>query len=139
MTKPADKQVRLEWQGTGLEFRGEGKGRAPISVDSDNTRAPGPMELLLIALAGCTASDIVPVLEKKRLKVDRLAIDVTGQRREEHPQRYVAIQLRYTVVAPGATEAAVRQAIDLSLQKYCSVTHSLNPDIPISYELALQA
>jgi putative redox protein len=71
--------------------------------------------------------------------LQELRIEVQGRRRDEPPRRYVAIDLVFNVTAPGATEAQVRQAIDLSLAKYCSVTHSLNPDIPVRYDLRLQA
>jgi putative redox protein len=97
------------------------------------------METLLLALAACTGSDVVDIAKKKRLDVKELTIDVTGERREDCPQRYVAIALTYRAVAPGATESQLRQAIDLSLQKYCSVTNSLQPDIAVRYELVLQA
>jgi putative redox protein len=97
------------------------------------------METLLLALAGCTASDVVVVLEKKRLALRELTVEVRGERRDEYPRRYVSIELVFRVTAPGATEDQVRQAIELSLAKYCSVTHSLNPDIPVRYELVLQA
>lgn len=133
------KRVTLAWQRRALVFRGEGAGRAPITIDGDNAEGPGPMESLLLAMAACTGSDVVSVLGKKRVDLRELRIEITGQRREEHPRRYVAIDLTYHVVAPGATERQVRHAIDLSLEKYCSVTHSLNPDIPVRYALALQA
>lgn len=136
---PRQKQIAISWQGRGMVFQGEGAGLVPITIDGENTEGPGPMETLLIALATCTGSDVVNILAKKRLTLKSLTVDVTGDRRDEEPQRYTAIRLRYHVNAPGATEPAVRQAIDLSLGKYCSVTHSLNPDIPITYELALQA
>ena len=135
----AEKRVSLEWQARELVFRGEGAGKVPITIDGNNAEAPGPMETLLLAMAACTGSDVAVVMTKKRLGMRSLRIEVHGRRREEHPQRYVAIDLVYHVVAPGATEAQVRHAIDLSLGKYCSVTHSLNPDIPVHYELDLQA
>jgi len=133
------KEITATWQGRAMVFRGAAEGRAPAIVDGETAEGPSPMDMLLIAMAGCTGSDVVSVMRKKRLDLRDLRVDVTGRRREEHPRRYIAIDLRYTVHAPGATEAAVRQAIDLSLQKYCSVTHSLAPDIPVRYELVLQA
>ncbi len=133
------KEITATWQGRTMVFVGEAEGKAPVVVDGETTEGPSPMDMLLIAMAGCTGSDVVAVLRKKRLDLQGLAIRVTGRRREEHPRRYTAIDLLYTVRAPGATEAAVRQAIDLSLQKYCSVTHSLAPDIAVRYELDLQA
>jgi putative redox protein len=132
------KGVQLTWQHD-LVFQGEGAGGAPIMLDGDNARGPGPMEDLLLALAACTGSDVVVILEKKRADLRALRVDVTGQRREELPRRFTAITLTFRITAPGLTDAQARQTIELSLEKYCSVAHSLAPDIPIRYELALQA
>ena len=137
MTKP--KHVVARWNHRGLEFSGEGAGKVAITIDGDNATAPGPMEAFALALATCSGADVVGILQKKRLELKDLTIEVVGQRRDDDPKRYTAIAYKYTVVAPGATEKAVRQAIDLSLDKYCSVRHSLHPDISVTYELALQA
>lgn len=133
------KQIVTTWQRRGLVFRGESPGKPPVIVDGDTNEGPSPVDSLLIALAGCTGSDVVLILGKKRIDLRELRIDVIGTRRDEEPRRFIAIKLVFTVAATGATERAVRHAIDLSLEKYCSVTHSLNPDIPITYELVLQA
>ena len=133
------KAITATWQGRAMVFQAEAEGKPPVVIDGETDEGPSPMDTLLIALAGCTGSDVVNVLRKKRLDLRGLRIDIVGQRRPTEPRRYTAITVRYTVTAPGATEAAVRQAIDLSLEKYCSVTHSLAPDIAIGYELALQA
>lgn len=132
------KQVVLTWQHD-LVFQGQGAGKAPITLDGDNAKGPGPMENLLLALASCTGSDVVVILKKKRLKLESLRVEVRGERREEVPQRYLAIRLTYHVEARGLTESEARRTIELSLAKYCSVRHSLAPDIAVRYELALQA
>jgi putative redox protein len=95
------------------------------------------MLTLLLAAAGCTGSDVVIVLRKMRIDLTRLSIEVTGTRREAEPRRYVAIHFVYRLEGGGLDEAKARRAIDLSLDKYCSVVHSLAPDIEISYDLAL--
>jgi putative redox protein len=136
---PDPQQITATWQHRGMVFSGAKPGKPPVTIDGKATEGPSPMDALLIAVAGCTGADVVLVLEKKRIDLRELRIAVTGTRREELPQRYTAIRIVYTVTAPGATEQAVRHAIDLSLATYCSVTHSLNPDIPITYELVLQA
>ena len=133
------KEIVTTWQHRGMVFRGESPGKPPVIIDGNTVEGPSPVDSLLIALAGCTGSDVVLILEKKRLELRELRIAVTGTRRDEEPRRYTAIRIVFTVAAPGATEQAVRHAIDLSLEKYCSVSHSLNPDIPISYDLVLQA
>ena len=136
---PATKKIVTTWQQRGMVFSGESPGKPAVTIDGDTTAGPSPVDTLLIALAGCTGSDVVLILGKKRIDLRALRIDVTGTRRDEEPLRFIAIKLDFIVTAPGATEQAVRHAIDLSLEKYCSVTHSLNPDIPITYDLVLQA
>ncbi len=131
------KRVTLKWQ-HGMAFSGGAEGRPPIAIDAHGETGPGPMETLLLALAGCTGSDVVSILEKMKFPVRALSVEVAGDRRAEHPKRYTSIVLTYRVNAPGAPEERVRHAIDLSLEKYCSVTHSLAQDIARRYELVLE-
>jgi len=77
------------------------------------------------------------VLKKMRVDLQELHIDVAGTRREEEPRRYVAVHFTYRIRGSGLDEAKARRAIDLSLEKYCSVVHSLAPDIRVTYELVL--
>lgn len=136
---PAVKHVTASWQSRGLVFSGGAIGETAVTIDGDGKEGPSPMDTLLVAMAGCTGSDVVVVLKKKRIDLKALRVEVKGERREQEPRRYTKLDLVYHVHAPGASEQAVRHAIDLSLARYCSVTHSLNPDIPIAYELVLQA
>ena len=139
MAAPAVKKIATSWLARGLVFEGAAAAANTVTIDGDGGEGPSPMEALLIAVAGCTGSDVVVVLKKKRIDLRALRIEIRGERREEEPRCYTKIDLVYHVAAPGASEQAVRHAIDLSLARYCSVTHSLNPDIPIGYELDLQA
>ena len=109
-----------------------------IQIDGDNALGPGPMLTLLLAAASCTASDVVIVLKKMRIDLKEFRIEVAGTRREAEPRRYVAIQFTYHLRGEGLDETKARRAIDLSLEKYCSVIHSLAPDIKITYELDLR-
>ena len=130
------KRITLDWQEE-LHFRGGEAGKPSIQIDGDNAIGPGPMLTLLLAAASCTGSDVVLVLRKMRVELSRFSIDVAGTRREEEPRRYVAIHFTYRLDGAGLDENKARRAIDLSLEKYCSVIHSLAPDIKISYDLAL--
>ena len=132
------KNVVLEWRHD-LVFEGGAAGQPPVVLDGAAAEGPSPMEALLLALAGCTGADVVTILQKKRAGLRAFRVEVVGERREEHPKRYTAITLRYHMSAPGLGESHARRAIDLSLEKYCSVTHSLAPDIAIRYELLLEA
>ncbi|MBA3522426.1 MAG: OsmC family protein [Gemmatimonadales bacterium] len=130
------KRVTLAWQER-LVFRGGEPDGPTTRIDGDNREAPGPMLQLLLAAAACTGSDVVVILEKMRVGLRELTIEVAGIRREEEPRRYVAIHMDYRLAGQGLDENKARRAIELSIQKYCSVIHSLAPDIQITHGLTL--
>jgi putative redox protein len=133
---PETKRVSLRWH-EGLVFRGGAPDGPETTIDGDNAVAPGPMLTLLLAAAACTAADVVLVLEKMRVTLREFRLEASGQRREEEPPRYTAIHLEYHLAGEGLNESKARRAIDLSIEKYCSVLHSLAPDIRITSGLTL--
>ncbi len=128
--------VSVRWRDH-LVFEGGGAGRPSIVMDGDSKAATSPVELLLVAGAGCTGADIVGILEKMRVDLRTLDMDVEGTRRDEHPRRFTAIHFRFRVSGAGIDETKVRRAVDLSLEKYCTVMASLAPDIRVSYDVAI--
>jgi len=130
------KRVVLTWQ-DGLRFTGGVPEGPSTTIDGENVAAPGPMLTLLLAAASCSGSDVVAILQKMRIQLRELRIDVTGVRREQDPRRYTAIHFDYHLGGGGLDQAKATRAIDLSLEKYCSVIHSLAPDIAITYALTL--
>jgi putative redox protein len=109
-----------------------------LPIDADRTRnsAPGPMELLLAALGACTATDVVTILAKKRQKLERLEVVVTGEKAPEPPTVWTKLELVYRLHG-SLEEAAVKHAIELSEAKYCSVAAMLRKtaDISFRYEI----
>jgi putative redox protein len=95
------------------------------------------MELLLVALGGCTAVDVVSILKKKRQQVSDYRVEVRGHRRDEHPRAFTRIEVRHVVRGRGVSEAAVASAVELSETKYCSVAATLRPGVEIvtTYEV----
>ncbi len=130
------KRITLRWQER-LVFRGGEPGGPETTIDGDNAAAPGPMLTLLLAAAACTGADVVVILEKMRVVLRECRIEVSGERREAEPRRYTAIHLAYSLAGEGLDEAKARRAIDLSVTKYCSVIHSLAPDIRVTHGLTL--
>lgn len=100
-----------------------------------------PMELLLVALAGCSGVDISHILKKKRQEVKDIKIEVRGTRRESHPRVYERIDLVYKVYGKNVEEKAVEAALKLSLEKYCSVYAMLSKacNINVSFEVINEA
>lgn len=129
----------MEWRGDGLRFSGAGTEPATpsIRIDGGGNDAPSPMLLLLLACASCSGSDVVLILEKMRVKLRDLSIEVEGVRRDSEPRRYTAMRLLYALSGDGLNKEKAERAVSLSLDKYCSVVHSLAPDIDISYEIAV--
>jgi putative redox protein len=130
------KLVALTWE-RDLVFRGGEADGPEVVIDGDNVAGPGPMLTLLLAAAGCSGSDVVVILRKMRVELRQLRIEVSGVRREQEPRRYTAVHLEYRLSGDGLDEGRSRRAIDLSLEKYCSVIASLAPDIKITYGLSL--
>jgi putative redox protein len=98
-----------------------------------------PTELLLSALAGCTAVDIVAMLKKRRKTVDRFEMVTEGTRAETPPKYFTKIHCRYTVTSPDATPDELQKIAALAIEKYCSVGASLKSAITFSVEVIRQA
>ncbi len=81
-----------------------------------------PKELLLLGLAGCTASDVVSILKKKRAPMDDFEINIKADTTDDHPQVFTKINLEYVFYGKGIDDKDVERAIDLSQTKYCGVT-----------------
>ncbi len=92
-----------------------------IQLSNDGT-APGPMEAVLMAAAGCSTIDIVMILEKMREQLHNVEVEVKGERREEIPRVYTSIHLHYKLYGENLDTAKAERAIKMSLEKYCSVS-----------------
>src|SRR4029077_4157146 len=105
------------------KFAAIGPSGHAITIDSDrkSNTAPGPMELVLLALGACTATDVVAILEKKRQKLESLEVICSGERAAEPPTVWVKLEVLYRLRGE-LDEKAVQRAIQLSEEKYCSVS-----------------
>lgn len=138
MNDPNLRHGVLDWEG-GLRFTGGAPGGPTITIDGDGAVAPGPVVTLLLAAAGCSGSDMVGILAKQQVTLRRLKIEVTARRAEDFPKRVKELTMTFRLAGDGLTEAKARRAVELSLEKYCSVVLSLNPDIPIHTEIVVEA
>jgi putative redox protein len=110
----------------------EGKASSGHRLDMDADEASGgqnkgfrPMELLLVGFGGCTGMDVISILRKKRQKVTGLEMNVRGEKSEGYPKIYREVHIEYVVNGVGIQPEAVERAIQLSLEKYCSVGATL--------------
>jgi putative redox protein len=104
--------------------------------DGDDS-ATKPLELLLVALGGCTGMDIVPLLKKMRQDVTAVELNITAERSEEHPKVYSRIDIEYVVAGRGLEEDKVKRAVELSQEKYCSVSAMLKRACPVNYTIRI--
>jgi len=95
------------------------------------------MLVLLMAAGGCTGADVVAILEKMKVGLESLSIDVVGKRRDEHPKCYEAVKFSFRISGRELKMAKAERAVQLSLEKYCSVIHSLAPHIDVEHEIEL--
>ena len=96
-----------------------------------------PMEMLLLGLGGCTAYDVVDILEKSRQPVSDVAIEIEGERAGDIPKVFTEIHVRYIVTGPGLDPAKVERAVSLSADKYCSATVVLGASAKISHAIEI--
>ena len=97
-----------------------------------------PMELLLVGLAGCTAMDVISILQKKRQDVTGFEVNVKGERASDHPKVYTHIMVNYTVVGNQIDPAAVERAVELSETKYCSAINTFNKTAVIEHTISIE-
>lgn len=121
-------QAKLE---TGLSFDIETGSGFHIVLDTppsngEQTRGPGPMEMLLVGLAGCSGMDIISILRKKRQDVTAYEMRIHGKRAETHPQVFVEITVEHILTGHNIQPEAVQRAIDLTEGRYCGVSATLS-------------
>lgn len=127
----------VKWAG-GLEYVGEsGTGHAivldgGVDVGGQNL-GMRPMELLLIGLGGCSGMDIASILAKKRQNVTGIEAKVKGTMAGEYPKRFTDIEIEFIVTGGDVSDEAVRRAVDLSMEKYCSVKATLEGSARITF------
>lgn len=111
----------------GITFAGKTSSNHWVMMDGPedfggSNAAIRPKELLLLALGGCTGSDVASILQKKRVKVDGFEMNIEAEMTEEHPKVYTKMSLEYVFYGKDIKEKDVERAIELSLTKYCGVT-----------------
>ena len=131
-------KANVIFSGDDLFIGGTPSGHAQVlDTNSQRASAASPMELLLIALGSCTGVDVISIMKKKRQDVTDYRIEVSGERRTEHPRAYTRMNVRHVVRGRNISETALAQAIELSEEKYCRVAATLRPTVEIvsSFEI----
>jgi putative redox protein len=130
-------QARVAWTQQS-QFEGTAKSGVKVIMDGASKAGNSPMELVLIALCGCTASDLVSILQKKREPFTSVEVSAQAEKAPEPPRVYKEIKLFYRVTG-NVSRKAVEDAVRLSEEKYCSVSAMLNKTATITYEIQLDS
>ena len=96
-----------------------------------------PMEMLLLGLGGCTAFDVIDILQRGREPVDDVVIEIEGERADEIPKIFKKINVRYGVTGTGLNPEKVDRAVKLSAEKYCSATIMLGAVAEITHDIKI--
>jgi putative redox protein len=131
--------AKITWFGE-KQFVGIDSSKHSVVISAqDEANATGmkPSDLLLVALAGCSAMDVIGILRKKRLDVQGFEINVKGEQDEDPPWTFRRIELEYIVSGRGIKEKAVADAVRLSKDKYCSVSATVQgvAEVVTSYRI----
>ncbi len=127
----------------GITFAGKTNSNHWITMDGPedyggSNAGTSPKELLLLSLAGCTASDVVSILQKKRVKLDDFEINISAEMTEEHPKVFTKIDLEYVFYGQDIKAKDVERAIELSQTTYCGVTAMLEKALEINHTYKIE-
>ncbi len=120
-----------------------GAANSAHSVVMDTSAAGGegtasrPMELLLVALGGCTGMDVVSILRKMRVKYDGFRLEIKGELNSEHPKTFKQVDLVYRFSGRALAKDKIERAVELSQERYCPISATLRPTANISYRVEI--
>lgn len=122
-----------------IRFRASTDRGQEYALDSrEGAVDPSPIDVLIAALGACTGMDVITILRKKRLVVTAYAIELVGERRDEHPRAFVRIAAVHRFRGRGLPRADVEEALRLSETKYCSVHATLAPGVELSSRIEIE-
>jgi putative redox protein len=131
----------LEWKGN-MSFEAEVTGHK-FMIDADaavggQDKGPRPKPLMLAALSGCTAMDVIPILKKMRVTPDAFRVDVEANNTEEHPKHYDAFTIFYKFKGKDLPKDKIEKAVSLSQERYCGVSYMLAKAAHIDYKIIIE-
>jgi putative redox protein len=127
--------IQLVWKGD-FRFDGTARGGSITVIDGNSESGTAPVDLMLQSVGACAATDVVDILKKSRQEVQGMAVEVEATRREEPPRYVKRLEFRFRIKGPVDQKKAER-AVDLSLEKYCSVFHTFRMDIQLDVEVKI--
>ena len=134
--------VSVRWT-DGMQFVGlSGSGHAVVMDASEANggfgSAAGPMEMVLMGLAGCSGIDVIHILKKKRVEFDGLVIDIEAERKDTHPKVFNHVKAIFRFRGANLQEKALETAVQLSMEKYCSVAGMVSQTAQIDWQIDIE-
>ncbi|MBF6058138.1 MULTISPECIES: OsmC family protein [Thiomicrorhabdus] len=132
----------VKWQGSGMAFDATASTGHTVRMDAapeiggENT-GPRPMEMVLMGLGGCTGIDVVMMLQKLKQDIKDVQIEIESERSEDIPKVYTKIHVHFKVFGTDLNEKKVQRAVDLSAEKYCSVSKMLEKTAQMSHDFEI--
>lgn len=133
---PPPATISVKWDGE-QRFDAARPDRPAIKLDGSGMAGPSPVDGLLASLAACAGIDVVEILQKRRTPPAAIEINVVGERVPTTPRRLKHVTLNFHITGSGIDRANAERAIDLAINKYCSVRSSLREDVPVEWTLEL--
>ncbi|SDH14902.1 OsmC family protein [Desulfosporosinus hippei] len=126
----------------GMHFQGEGSSKVVTNMDASVTaggtgRGSSPTEILLMTIAGCSGMDIVTILEKMNVKFNRFETTVEGERASDHPRVFKDIELVYKFWGDSLAKEKLERAVQLSMEKYCSIANMIDKAANLTYSIEI--
>ena len=134
--------VEIRWKGK-MAFEGIPPSGHSVLMDASQSvggedRGPKPMEVFLLSLGGCTAMDVISILNKMKQEVTDFKIEIESERASEHPKVYTYVKLTYIIEGRNLSPQLVNKAVNLSQNKYCSVSAMLKKTAKLEYEVVIK-
>ena len=134
--------ARIKWLDH-MSFVGEASSGHSVVMDGSpehggRNMGPRPMEMILLGLGGCTSFDIVRILQKSRVNIEDCIVEVEAQRADDVPAVFTKIHVHYIVKGAGLQDKHVKRAVELTSEKYCSVSMMLKESVELSYDYEIQ-
>ncbi|GGE54258.1 OsmC family protein [Actibacterium pelagium] len=131
-------KARIKWAENRTFIGTSGTGHSIVlgtkHGDSDATPGPSPMELVLLGTGGCSAYDVVSILEKSRQNIEDVQVEMTAERAETDPKVFVKVHLHFIVIGRGVDQKRVERAIALSVDKYCSASAMVAKSAEVTHD-----
>ncbi len=132
-------KMQVEWKGN-MAFEGKSESGISLLLDASpqaggQSRGQTPMEAVLTALGGCTGIDVVSILNKMRIELESFNLEIDSERAEDHPKVFTKVNIHYKLTGKDLDESKVKKAINLTQEKYCSVSKSLKAEVTYTFSI----